>query len=141
MNSAKALSAPPTSVDLVTQTYHPLAKFAKDIAAGAVLIASINALAVAFLLFPGGARLQLLSKDVGLHSPGWPTVAAVTFLLLGIMVLMWKVALADGRHRPAPGRHSTPGTGLESPPVPSRLPRRPCSPAPRSGCSSAGCPG
>jgi len=84
-------------VDLVTQTYHPLAKFAKDIAAGAVLIASINALAVAFLLFPGGARLKLLSKDVGLHSPGWPTVAAVTFLLLGIMVLMWKVAGGKGK--------------------------------------------
>ena len=30
-------------VDLVTQTYHPLAKFAKDIAAGAVLITSIYA--------------------------------------------------------------------------------------------------
>jgi diacylglycerol kinase (ATP) len=84
-------------VDLVTQTYHPLAKFAKDIAAGAVLIASINALAVAFLLFPGGSRLKFLSQDVGLHSPGWPTVAAVTFLLLGIMVLMWKVAGGKGK--------------------------------------------
>jgi len=84
-------------VDLVTQTYHPLAKFAKDIAAGAVLITSINALAVAFLLFPGGSRLKLLSEEVGLHSPGLPTVAAVTFLLLGIMVLMWKVAGGKGK--------------------------------------------
>jgi diacylglycerol kinase (ATP) len=40
-------------VDLVTQTYHPLAKFAKDIAAGAVLITVLNALIVAFLLFFG----------------------------------------------------------------------------------------
>lgn len=84
-------------VDLVTQTYHPLAKFAKDIAAGAVLITSINALAVAFLLFPGGARLLRLSKDVKLHTPDWPTVVAVTFLLLGIMVLMWKVAGGKGK--------------------------------------------
>ena len=30
-------------VDMVTQAYHPLAKLAKDIAAGAVLIAAINA--------------------------------------------------------------------------------------------------
>ncbi len=30
-------------VDMVTQAYHPLAKLAKDIAAGAVLITSINA--------------------------------------------------------------------------------------------------
>src|SRR5450759_2120696 len=79
-------------VDLVTQTYHPLAKFAKDIAAGAVLITVINALAVGFLLFPGGKRLKLLSTDMGLKSPGWSVIAAVTFLLLAIMILMWKVA-------------------------------------------------
>jgi len=84
-------------VDLVTQTYHPLAKFAKDIAAGAVLITTINALAVGFLLFPGGARLKLLSTDMGLHIPDWPTIALVTFLLLCTMVLMWKVAGGKGK--------------------------------------------
>lgn len=84
-------------VDLVTQTYHPLAKFAKDIAAGAVLITTINALAVGFLLFPGGARLKLLSTDMGLRSPGWAVISAVTFLLLAIMVLMWKVAGGKGK--------------------------------------------
>ena len=84
-------------VDLVTQTYHPLAKFAKDIAAGAVLITTINALAVGFLLFPGGSRLSLLNEEAKLRSPGWPTVASVTFLLLGIMVLMWKVAGGKGK--------------------------------------------
>ena len=38
-------------VDLYTKEFHPLAKIAKDVAAGAVLIASINALVVAYLLF------------------------------------------------------------------------------------------
>ncbi len=38
-------------VDLYTDEYHPLAKTAKDVAAGAVLIASINAIIVAYLLF------------------------------------------------------------------------------------------
>ena len=61
-------------VDLVTQTYHPLAKFAKDIAAGAVLITTINALAVGFLLFFGGGRLKSISKDMDLHTPQFPTV-------------------------------------------------------------------
>lgn len=84
-------------VDLVTQTYHPLAKFAKDIAAGAVLITTINALAVGFLLFPGGHRLSLLGKDIGLRSPGWEVISAVTFILLGVMVLMWKVAGGKGK--------------------------------------------
>lgn len=38
-------------VDLCTQEYHPLAKVAKDAAAGAVLVAAINALVVAVMVF------------------------------------------------------------------------------------------
>ena len=38
-------------VDLATQEYHPLAKRAKDTAAGAVLIASIMAAAVRLIIF------------------------------------------------------------------------------------------
>jgi diacylglycerol kinase len=45
-------------VDLVTPEYHPLAKVAKDVAAGAVLIASLGAVAAAATLFlPRIARL------------------------------------------------------------------------------------
>jgi len=40
-----------TLVDLCTQDYHPLARVAKDIAAAAVLIASLNALVVALVIF------------------------------------------------------------------------------------------
>lgn len=39
------------TIDLVTDDYHPLAKLAKDIAAGAVLIAAINSIVVGYLLF------------------------------------------------------------------------------------------
>lgn len=42
-------------VDLVTQDYHPLAKAAKDIAAGAVLTVSVGALIVGICLF--GTRM------------------------------------------------------------------------------------
>lgn len=38
-------------VDLVTDTYHPLAKQAKDMAAGAVLIAALMAAAAGLLIF------------------------------------------------------------------------------------------
>ena len=38
-------------VDLVSPERHPLAKLAKDVAAGAVLVAAINALCVGYLLF------------------------------------------------------------------------------------------
>ncbi|NLY44282.1 MAG: diacylglycerol kinase [Clostridiaceae bacterium] len=38
-------------VDMVAKKYHPLAKIAKDVAAGAVLVSAINALVVAYFLF------------------------------------------------------------------------------------------
>lgn len=84
-------------VDLVTQTYHPLAKFAKDIAAGAVLIAVINALAIGFLLIPGGNRLRKIGDQVGMHAPSWRLVMVVTLLLLATMITMWKVAGGKGK--------------------------------------------
>lgn len=39
------------SVDLVTREYHPLAKHAKNLAAGAVLLAAINAVIIGLLIF------------------------------------------------------------------------------------------
>ncbi|WP_138159280.1 diacylglycerol kinase [Peptoniphilus catoniae] len=39
------------TVDLIVQDYNPIAKYIKDVSAGAVLISSINALLVAYLLF------------------------------------------------------------------------------------------
>src|SRR6185437_2161101 len=38
-------------VDLVTETYHPLAKIAKDVAAGAVLWSAIGAVVVGIVIF------------------------------------------------------------------------------------------
>lgn len=40
-----------TVVDAFTDQYHPLAKVAKDVAAGAVLVAALNAFLVGYLLF------------------------------------------------------------------------------------------
>lgn len=39
------------AVDLYTSDYHPLAKVAKDVAAGAVLVAAVNSLMVAGIIF------------------------------------------------------------------------------------------
>jgi len=41
------------AVDVASTSFDPLAKLAKDIAAGAVLIASLNAVAVGYLVFSG----------------------------------------------------------------------------------------
>src|SRR5438128_7325036 len=44
-------SAIEAAIDVATSSFDPLAKLAKDIAAGAVLIASVNAVAVGYLVF------------------------------------------------------------------------------------------
>ena len=41
------------AVDIASTSFDPMAKLAKDIAAGAVLIAAVNALAVGYLVFSG----------------------------------------------------------------------------------------
>ena len=84
-------------VDLVTQTYHPLAKFAKDVAAGAVLITVTNAFIVAFLLFFGGSDWPELDGLLGSSEREWPTVVAVALVLLGVFVVMWKIRGRKGK--------------------------------------------
>src|SRR3989442_5391707 len=46
-------SAIEAAIDVATTSFDPLAKLAKDVAAGAVLIAAINAVAVGYLVFSG----------------------------------------------------------------------------------------
>jgi diacylglycerol kinase (ATP) len=46
-------SAVEQAIDVATTSFDPLAKLAKDIAAGAVLIASVNAIAIGYLVFSG----------------------------------------------------------------------------------------
>src|SRR5277367_3175936 len=46
-------SAVEGAIDVATSSFDPMAKLAKDVAAGAVLIAAINAIAVGYLVFSG----------------------------------------------------------------------------------------
>ena len=41
------------AVDVASTSFDPMAKIAKDIAAGAVLVATLNAVAVGYLVFSG----------------------------------------------------------------------------------------
>ena len=46
-------SAIEQAIDVATTSFDPLAKLAKDVAAGAVLIATVNAVAIGYLVFSG----------------------------------------------------------------------------------------
>lgn len=76
-------------VDMITQSYHPAAKFAKDIAAGAVLIASINAVVVGLILFFGSGKPQEVRYR--LQEPPMLYVFLAAMVLLVILLMVWKI--------------------------------------------------
>ena len=73
-------------VDMVTQAYHPLAKLAKDIAAGAVLIAAITAAMVGITIFLGEHRIPQLRIAASAHPQ--PLTVLVTVVLLVLVIVM-----------------------------------------------------
>lgn len=83
-------SAIEATVDLVQPTYSPLAKFAKDIAAGAVLITTIIALVVGGLLILGDGRWELIKLNLageGLGTPATFRIIVGLFLIFVIVVI------------------------------------------------------
>jgi len=85
-------SAIEATVDLVSPTYHPLAKFAKDIGAGAVLITSILAIVVGSLIMLGDNRWEEIKIDMTGESLGIPIPLKIILgcLLLFIMIIVGK---------------------------------------------------
>ena len=76
------------AVDVATDRYDPLAKTAKDVAAGAVLIAAINALVVAYLvLFDPVRGLMQRGLELVQFAPADLTVIAIGIVLLGVLVM------------------------------------------------------
>jgi diacylglycerol kinase (ATP) len=104
------------AVDLHTESYHPLAKYAKDIAAGAVLVTSLNAVAVGLLVFLRADRLgDLLRGRIYTTTPPDALVLAITtVVLMGILILVWKVMGERGSlfHGGAVSGHAAIGTFL-----------------------------
>jgi len=94
-------------VDMVSPDYHPLAKRAKDVAAGSVLIASIGAAVMGYLAL-SQYLLPPLSKGLNLlrHPPGEVSVIAV--LAVTILVVLLKARFAGGTplHGGMPSGHA-----------------------------------
>jgi diacylglycerol kinase (ATP) len=77
------------TVDLVTREFHPLAKLAKDVSAGAVLVTSIAALAVGYLVLSD--NLGAFSLETLERVRRWPGhLTLVAFVLVAIAVLLGK---------------------------------------------------
>jgi diacylglycerol kinase (ATP) len=93
-------SAVEAAVDVASTSFDPMAKLAKDIAAGAVLISAVNAVAVGYLVFSGEvADRSSRFLDRLSNAPAQLTVVA---LVLTILIVITTKAIT-GRGTPLRG--------------------------------------
>ncbi len=93
-------SALEAGIDVATTSFDPLAKLAKDIAAGAVLIATINAVAVGYLVFVD--RIKDPSSRAIDRLRDAPTEITLVALVLTVILVIGAKAWT-GRGRPLRG--------------------------------------
>lgn len=89
-------SAIEATVDLASPQYHPLAKFAKDIAAGAVLITTLMAVTVGALIAIGDQSWERLRYRLTADQLGVPPAARI---ILGILIVLLTVVVGKGLGR------------------------------------------
>ncbi len=76
------------AIDLVVDTYHPLAKIAKNVAAGAVLISAVNAIVVGYILFFDKLNpLTLLVLERVRQSDAHITFISLLLVVLAVIVI------------------------------------------------------
>jgi diacylglycerol kinase (ATP) len=87
-------------IDVATTSFDPLAKLAKDIAAGAVLIATVNAVAVGYLVFVERIR-DPSSRVLDRLREGPAELTLIALVLTTVIVIAAKAY--TGRGRPLSG--------------------------------------
>ena len=80
-------------VDLVSPTYHPLAKFAKDISAGAVLVTTIMAIVVGTMIALGDDQWERIRVNLTTHEIGVPVIFRH---IAGIVIVLIIVIIGKG---------------------------------------------
>ena len=88
------------AIDIATTSFDPMAKLAKDIAAGAVLIASVNAVAVGYLVFSN--KVANRSADLLDRLRQEPAELTLVALLITLIVVL-AVKAYTGRGTPLRG--------------------------------------
>jgi len=84
------------TIDLVKDVYHPLARIIKDISAGAVFLAAMNALVVGYMVFSKQLILYIeKGVSTAIHAPWHLTFIA--FIIVLFFVLAGKVLFHRGK--------------------------------------------
>ena len=88
------------AIDVATTSFDPMAKLAKDIAAGAVLIATVNAIAIGYLVFSG----QVANRSARLLDRLRDAPAKLTLISLVVVIIVVIATKAiSGRGTPLRG--------------------------------------
>jgi diacylglycerol kinase (ATP) len=85
-----------TTVDMISAEFHPKAKLAKDIAAGVVLIASIGALMLAYLILYPALRNTIAGRQWRLAKAPNDVIAFVSLAVVIILVIILKAIVGKG---------------------------------------------
>ena len=83
------------AVDVASTAFDPMAKLAKDIAAGAVLVAALNAVAVGYLVF-SGAVAERSSEFLGRLRDAPAELTLVSLAVTVILVIALKAVTGSG---------------------------------------------
>jgi diacylglycerol kinase (ATP) len=85
------------AVDVATQSFDPLAKVAKDVAAGAVFVASVNAIVIGYIVF--FARITGVTDALITRVRQTPShITIIALLLTGLAVLITKAITKKGTY-------------------------------------------
>ncbi len=83
------------TIDLISETYHPLARIVKDIGAGAVMLSSINSIVIGYLVFM--RQLERRAITGADFIKGLPAYVSFLVLLIVIVVtVLMKIAVGRG---------------------------------------------
>jgi diacylglycerol kinase (ATP) len=85
-----------TTVDMISEEFHPKAKIAKDIGAGVVLIASIGALTLAYLILYPALKTAIVTGHWYVRKAPDDVVAFVALAVVIILVIIIKACVGKG---------------------------------------------
>ncbi len=83
------------TVDMMVEHFDPMAKTAKDVAAGAVLVASLNAVAVGYIVFFDRA-VRMAQTGFSVVRQSSATLTVIALALTGLAVIAMKAVTREG---------------------------------------------
>ena len=84
-------------IDLITDEFHPLARIIKDITAGAVLVAAVNAVFVGYLLFLTDSPVYTLQTSIDYIRQKPLHMTFVSMIIVLVTVIFSKAKIGRGK--------------------------------------------